>query len=158
MSIVALAAAAVGAVFLIARPAYRPRAAVMPTDHGLPYTTVAYSAADARTAFAAEGIALAARSQTPTITTLGNAGDILEVDVFGERSKVEAAGFWDGGTDAAGNYVHFPHDCSSGTAGVAGSYDAELWRGNVRVVVNCDTAGESGAAWLRHAQRALANL
>jgi hypothetical protein len=157
VSIVALAVAAVGAVFMFARPAYHPYVIPAPPDHGLSYTTVAYSAGDARRAFAAQGIALTARSQLPPITTLGNAGDILEVDVFGERAKVEA-GFWDYTTDATGHYVHFPRDCASGTPGVAGSYDAELWHGNVRVIVNCDTAGKAGAAWLRRAQHALARL
>jgi hypothetical protein len=157
-SVVALAAVALGIVFLFARPAYHPHAAATPPDHGLSYTTVAYSAADARSAFKAQGIALTTRSQTPLIATLGNAGDVLEVDVFGERAKVEAAGFSDYGTDATGTHVHFPRDCSSGTPGVASSYDAELWHGNVRVIVNCDTAGKTGDAWLQRAQLALARL
>jgi hypothetical protein len=157
-SIVALAVAAVGAVFVFARPAYRPYVMPTPPDHGLAYTTVVYGAADARRAFAAQGIALTPRSQGPTVTTLGNAGDVLEVDVFGERTKVEKAGFWDYTTDATGHYVHFPHDCASGTPAAAGSYDAELWHGNIRVIVNCRTAGKAGTAWLRRAQSALARL
>jgi hypothetical protein len=157
-SIVALAVAAVGAVFLFARPAYHPYVMPGPPDHGLSYTTVAYDTADARRAFAAQGIALTRRSQGPTIATLGNTGEILEVDVFGERAKVEKAGFYNYTTDAVGRYVHFPRDCASGTPGVDGSYDAELWRGNIRVIVNCDTAGRAGTAWLRRAQRALARL
>jgi hypothetical protein len=158
VSIVGLAIAAVSGVFLFARPGYQPRVTPNPPDHGLSYTVVTYSAADARRAFAGTGIALTARSQSPTITTLGNKGDILEVDMFGERAKVEAAGFWDFTTDATGHYVHFPNNCASGTPGVAGSYDAELWRGNIRVIVNCKAAGSAGAAWLRRAQHALAGL
>jgi hypothetical protein len=157
-SVVALVAAAVGAVFLLAWPAYHPHVNAAPPDTGLSYTTVEFSAADVRSAFKAQRIALTARSQTPTVTTLGNTGDILEVDVFGERAKVEAAGFSDYGTDATGNYVHFPSDCSSGKPGVASSYDAELWHGNVRVIVNCDTAGKTGPAWLQRTQLALARL
>jgi hypothetical protein len=158
VSVVALAAAAVGAVFVFARPAYHPHVTPEPPDHGLPYTTVSYSAADAQRAFAAEGIALTPRSHGSAMTTLGNRGDILEVDAFGERAKVEASGFWDYTTDAAGGYVHFPRDCASGTPGAPGSYDAELWHGNIRVIVSCDTAGKAGAAWLRRARRALARL
>jgi hypothetical protein len=130
----------------------------MPPDHGLSYTTVSYSPADARRAFATEGITLTPRSHGPTMTTFGNKGDILEVDAFGERAKVEASGFWDYTQDGTGHLVHFPHDCASGTPGVAGSYDAELWHGNIRVIVNCDTAGTAGAAWLQSARRALARL
>jgi hypothetical protein len=129
-----------------------------PPDHGLSYTTVSYSPADARRAFATEGITLTPRSHGPTMTTFGNKGDILEVDAFGERAKVEASGFWDYTQDGTGHLVHFPHDCASGTPGVAGSYDAELWHGNIRVIVNCDTAGTAGAAWLQSARRALARL
>jgi hypothetical protein len=158
VSIVALAASAVGAVFLFARPAYQPYVIPPPPDHGLSYTTVTYNAADARRAFKAEGIALTVRSQLPPITDLANAGDIVVVDVFGDRAKVEASGFWNYTTDATGHYVRFPRDCASGIPGVPGSYDAELWRANVRVIVNCDTAGKNGAAWLRRAQHALARL
>ncbi len=158
VSIVALAASAAGAVFLFARPASHRPVVQSPPDHGLPYTTVDFDVADARRAFAAQDIVLTARSKSPAVTTLGNARNVLEVDVFGERAKVEAVGFWDYTTDATGHYVHFPADCSSGTPGVPGSYDAELWHGNVRVIVSCLTAGTTGPAWLRRAQRALARL
>src|SRR5438067_1569287 len=65
LSGVSLAVAAVGAVFLIARPAHHPQVAPRPPDHGLSYTTVDYTAADARSAFRAQGIAIDSRSQTP---------------------------------------------------------------------------------------------
>jgi hypothetical protein len=158
VSIVALALVVVSTVFMFAHPAYHPYVVPAPPDHGLPYTTVDYEAADARRAFDAQGIALNARSQSPTMTTLGNLRDVVSVTVFGERAKVEAAGFWNYTTDATGHYVHFPHDCASGIPGVPGSYDAELWQGNVRVIVNCNTAGRAGAAWISRAQHALARL
>jgi hypothetical protein len=158
VSVIALAVAVVGAVFVFARPSYHPEVTPTPPDHGLPYRVVSHTAADARRAFATQGIALTKRSQIPEITTLGNASNILEVSAFGERTKVEKAGFYNYTTDANGRYVHFPRDCSSGVPGVAGSYDAELWRGNIRVIVNCDTAGKEGAAWPRRAQLALARL
>jgi hypothetical protein len=158
VSIVSVAVATVGAVFAFARPAYHPYVIPPPPDHGLTYTTVDYNAADARRAFKAEGIALVLRSRHPPITDLSNSNLIVVVDVFGERARVEASGFFNYTTDATGHFVHYARDCASGIPGVPGSYDAEVWRGNVRAIVNCDTAGKAGAAWLRRAKHALARL
>jgi hypothetical protein len=74
--------------------------------------------------------------------TLGNARDILEVDVFGEPSAVRQAGFED-----------FPRarDCE-----VAGHL-ALYWRGNVRVTLNCDLVANE-AVWVARMDRALATL
>ena len=150
--IVAAAVISIAAVFAVARPTYRPETRPSPPDHGLPYTVARYTAADARRVFAAEGIALSPRSSTPTVTTLGNRGDILEVDTFGDRRKVEAAGFYDYATDSSGNYVHFPRACGTSIP------DAERWRGNVRVIVSCTAARGDSAAWLRRVMRALNRL
>jgi hypothetical protein len=151
LAVVVVALAAVGAVFAFARPTYRPYVMPDPPDHGLPYSVASYAAADARRAFAAEGIKLSPRSQSTIVTTLGNQGDILEVDTFADRAKVEKAGFWDY-TVANGHYVHFPPACA------ADAPSAERWHGNVRVIVDCPAAGTFSSAWLRRAERALARL
>ena len=151
--IVAAAVISGAAVFAFARPTYRPETRPLPRDHGLPYTVARYTTADARRAFAAEGIALSRRSSTPTVTTLGNPRDVLEVDTFAARRKVEAAGFYDYTTDSSsGNYVHFPRTCGTSIP------DAERWHGNVRVIVSCTAARGESAAWLRRVTRALSRL
>jgi hypothetical protein len=149
--IVAVAVAAAGAVLAFARPTAHPYVIPPPPDHGLPYTVVSYTAADVRRAFAAEGIRLTPRSQFPTVTTIGNRDDILEVDAFGDRKKVEQSGFWDYAVEN-GKYVHFPRVCGSTIP------DAERWHGNVRVIVKCRAAGAASGAWLRRVDRALARL
>ena len=149
--VVVLSVAAVGAFFAFARPAYHPESPPAPPDHGLPYTKVSYTAAEAKRAFAAEGIALTLRSQQPGIvTTLGNEGDVLEVDAFGDANRVRRSGFSDY-TSVNDRFVHFPHACRPGVV------DAERWRGNVRVIVAC-AASPNPNAWLRRAARALGRL
>jgi hypothetical protein len=147
---VATVAAAVG-FFVVARPQYHPQVMSPPPDHGLPYTVAAYTAADATRAFAREGIALTPRSHSATVTTLGNHGDILEVDAFADRELVEKSGFYDYAT-SGGRYVHFPRSCGTAIP------DAERWRGNVRVIVSCTAAGSDAESWLRSVERALARL
>lgn len=149
--IVVVAVTSVGAVFAFAAPAYHRQVMPGPPNNDLPYTVVSYTSADARRAFAAEGINLSPRAKSPTTTTLGNRGDILEVDVFGDPEKVKQTGFYDY-TIVNDHYAHFPRDCSSG------GLDAELWQGNVRVIVNCSAAGSSSRLWLRRAERAIAHL
>ena len=150
-SIVAVAVASFGAAFAFARPTAHADVVRGSINDDLPYTTVSYTTADARRAFAAKGIHLTPRWHSPTITTLGNKHDILEVDAFGDLEKVKLSGFHDF-TVANVRFVHFPRDCGSGTS------DAEGWHGNVRVIVNCAAAGTSSSLWLRRAQRALARL
>ena len=136
---------------LLLRPASDIRPLAAPPDHGLPYSTATFTAAAARRAFAASGIALSARSRTPTVTTLGNHGDVLEVDAFGDRRAVERSGFYDY-TVAQGRYVHFARSCSPGGP------NAERWHGNVRVIVDCTKAGDAAPRWLRRVDRALERL
>jgi hypothetical protein len=151
IAVVAVALAAVGAVFVFARPTYHPYVIPGKLDNALPFTAVSYTAADARRAFAAEGIRLTERSKSPTSTTIGNRGDILEVDAWGDPDKVKASGFHDY-IVVNGQYAHIPRVCGSGTP------DAERWRGNIRVVVSCTRAGAASGAWLGRVQRALAHL
>jgi hypothetical protein len=149
VSIVVVAVMAVGLFFVVARPTYERRMQPGPPDHGLPYTVASYTAADARRAFAEEGIALTTRLRSATVTSLGN--DVLEVGAFGERAEVERTGFYNY-TQVDGEYVPFPATCEGG------SRVAALWRGNVRVVVSCTIAGADASRWLRRAERALARL
>jgi hypothetical protein len=138
------------AVFLLGSVPAR-NALAGPPDHGLPYREASFTAADARRAFAAEGFRLTPRSRTTTSTTLGNHGDVLEVDAFAARAQVERAGFYDYIVEG-GKYVHFPRDCTPG------HIDAERWHGNIRVIVNCPKAGNEASAWLLRVDRALARL
>jgi hypothetical protein len=138
------------AVFAFARPGYEKQVR-LPKDEALPYSKVLFSAADARRAFAAEGVTLTPRSAAATVTTLGNRRDVLEVDIFGDPAQVKASGFHDVTIDASGNYVHFPRSCT------ASGRTAVRWHGNVRVVVDCTVDG-NGAGWMRRAQRALTHL
>jgi len=111
-------------------------------EKALPYSKARYEVADARLAFRTEGVALSQRSRSSAIATLGNARDILEVDVFGDPGAVHRSGFED-----------LPHagDCS-----VAGHL-ALHWRGNVRAILNCDLVAND-AAWVARMDRALAAL
>ena len=131
LAVLALVAAVAG--LLAAHQARRPAA--------LPYTRVVYDVADARAAFAAEGIRLTPRSHSVTATTLGNAHDVLEVDVFGDPKVVRRY------------FQDLPHarDCA-----VAGHL-ALHWRGNVRAIVNCDLVAND-RVWIARMDRALARL
>ena len=156
----ALATAIVGAAvtttavfFAVARPPYRPHVQPLPRDHGLSYKVARYTLSDARRVFADEGITLTWRSHMPTVTTLGNRGDVLEVDVLADRSKMIATGFYDYTTDSSsGEYVHFPRACGTSIP------DAERWHGNVRVIVSCSATRGDASEWLRRVTRALSRL
>jgi hypothetical protein len=117
---------------------------------GLPYAKASFSAGDAKRAFEAERIDLSVRSRSVLMTTLGNSGDVLEVDAFGDRKAVERSGFHDV-TVANGRQVPFARDCSS-------SVPAERWRGNIRVLVDCARAGAVAPEWLKRVERALNRL
>ena len=107
----------------------------------MPYTAVRYEPNDARRAFATEGVALTFRSRSDhsEITTLGNARDALEVDVFGKPDVVRASGFHD---------LEHAQDC-----GVERRL-ALRWHGNVRAILNCDLVRDE-QAWIGHMERAL---
>jgi hypothetical protein len=140
--------------FGFVRPVHVHDAMAEPPDSGLSYTKAAFTSSDAKRAFSAEGIPLSFRSRTTGIVTLGNRGDLLEVDAFGPRAQVERAGFSDyttAGLGAAVRYVRFPRTCSHG--GVA-----ERWHANVRVMVDCAKAGTAAPRWLQRVERALARL
>lgn len=77
------------------------------------------------------------------ITTLGDRHDALEVDVFGEPSKVRAAGF---------------SDLNHGPACTSGNRVALRWVGNVRAVVNCDLVHDGERRYVARVARALARL
>jgi hypothetical protein len=117
---------------------------------GLPYAKASFTAGDATRAFAAERIELSVRSRSVLMTTLGNRGDVLEVDAFGDRKAVKRSGFHDV-TVANGRQVPFARDCSS-------SVPAERWRGNIRVLVDCRRAGATAPGWLQRVERALNRL
>jgi len=148
--VAALAVTALTAVFAVAGTGNHPSVAHARPNH-LPYTVVSNSTADAILAFAAAGVRLTPRSKSATITTLGSRGDALEVDIFGDPQRVEAAGFHDY-LLLNGHSVHFPRTC--GTA----MHYAERWKGNIRVIAHCTAARGASAAWLRRAERALARL
>jgi hypothetical protein len=124
--------------------------ALAPRGGGLPYTQASFTAADARHAFGAEGVELSVRSRSVVMTTLGNPGDVLEVDAFADRRTVERSGFHDV-TVSDGRRVPFARDCSS-------SVPAERWRGNIRVLVDCARARSAGPGWLLRVERALSRL
>jgi hypothetical protein len=151
VGIVVAAAAAIGAFVAVARPTYQRQVMQAPADHGLPYTVASYTASDARRAFAAEGIVPTPRSHSAAVTTLGNRGDILEVDAFADRETVERSGFYNY-TLVGGRYVPFPSACG------AGAHTAARWRGNVRVIVSCSIARDAAPDWLTRVERALARL
>jgi hypothetical protein len=114
------------------------------TDDTLPYRIARYDEGDVRRAFAAKGVTLTFRSRSDhaEITTLGNARDVLELDVFGEPDAVRASGFRD---------LDHAADCA-----VEGHL-AVRWRANVRAILNCDLA-RADESWLARMNRALAAL
>ncbi len=124
--------------------------ALAPRGGGLPYTKATFTADDAKRAFASEGVTLVVRSRSIVMTTLGNPGDVLEVDAFADRRTVERSGFHDV-TIANGRRVPFARDCST-------SVPAERWHGNVRVLVDCARARAAGSGWLLRVERALSRL
>ena len=150
MLAIALVVAAFGAAFAFARPGYHASVVTSPPND-LPYSSALYSTSNAVQAFAAVGVRLTPRSKSPTVTTLGSHGDVLEVDVFGDPQRVKAAGFHDY-LPLNGHFVHFPRTCGTPLP------DAERWKGNVRVIVHCTAATGASAAWLGRTERALARL
>jgi hypothetical protein len=150
IAVVATAVSLALAGFVFALPGYE-REIPLAKAEPLPYRSVDYDVDAARDAFSRAGIRLTPRSHSPAITTLGNANNVVEVDVFGDPRAVEDAGFHDVTVDASGAYVRFARDCSAARV-------AEAWRGNVRVMVDCRQAGAAGRGWMRRARGALANL
>ena len=124
--------------------------ALVPRGGGLPYVEATFTRDDAKRAFASEGVTLVVRSRSVVMTTLGNAGDVLEVDAFADRRTVERSGFHDV-TIANGRRVPFARNCST-------SVRAERWRGNIRVLVDCARARTAGPGWLLRVERALSRL
>src|SRR5947208_6486252 len=108
----------------------------------LPYNKVTFKTSDARRAFAAQRIDLAVKSHGPSVTSLGDRRDVLEVDVFGDPSAVQKEGFHD---------LPRGRDCS-----VAGHL-ALHWHGNVRAILNCHLV-RNDAHWLARMDRALTAL
>ena len=151
LALVALAASVAGLLLTVWRPRYQPSTQKVPTTP-LPYSTVQFTATDAKRAFAAVRVQLAAKSRVPgVVTTLGSRNDAFEVDVFGDPARVNALG----GSpeiivDSHGNYRRIPRTCTSGIA------DAERWRGNVRFLIRC--ANPAHAQLLTTGARALAQL
>jgi hypothetical protein len=139
--VVVLAAGATGGVLAFARPEYKPTVAVA-KPWTPPYTKVSYQPAAVIRGFAADGIRLAVRSHGSTGTTLGNARDVLEVDVFGDPKALKRAGF---------------SDLVLGPNCVASNRLAERWRGNVRVIVNCAITND-GQRWVDRVNHGLARL
>jgi len=140
-----------GGVFAFARPTYHPFAQ-QPPPFFLPYTSVTYSLADARKAFAPAGIRFATTSHQQGVQSLSTGGYVLEVDVFGDPQKVKDSGFDPYHALVQGHWVAAPRTCGSGFPA------AERWRGNVRVVVSCTRAGSASNTWLRRAAVALDRL
>ena len=148
--IVALGVAATAAAFTVARPEHRKEVMVAPNQE-LPYTEVEFTAADARRAFAAEGITLLPRIRSTWITSLGSSGDLMAVDIFGEPAQVKAAGFYNY-TLVDGQYVRMPSDCA------AGNTTATRWHGNVRAIVDCVRDPAESRRRLSRVERAFARL
>jgi hypothetical protein len=145
----------VGFGALVGRSVYDPSARPSPPDHGLPYTNASFTGFDARRAFAAEGIRLVLKSRSAAVTTLGSPRDVLEVNAFGDRGRVERSGFYDytvAGRGDSAHYVRFPRSCTGDAV------DAERWRGNIRVIVSCAKARPAAPRWLERVSRALARL
>jgi len=156
VGIVALALLAVASMFTFVRPR---ASAVLPQPHSpLPYSRVTYSAGDAKRAFRAADIKLTRRTHAPRpvgnppIVGLGNSGNIVEVDVFGDPQRVAASGFIDYFIVSHGHWVKATKTCSRGAKA------AERWRGNIRAIVDCTAAGASAPAWVLRVDRALAKL
>lgn len=129
-----------------------------PPGEGVSYAKVVFNAADARRAFAAVGIKLIHRTHEPRpataapIVDLSTANLVLEVDAFGNPAKVAASGFSDYLTFSHGHWVRTPASCTPGATA------AELWRANIRVIVDCNLAGRDASSWLSRVNRALADL
>ena len=113
-------------------------------DDTLPYTVARYDEGDVRRAFAAEGVNLTFRSRSDhsEITTLGNARDVLELDVFGKPDAVRASGF---------------HDLKPAADCAVEGHLAIHWRDNVRAILNCDLTRDDESS-LARMNRALAAL
>lgn len=158
VGIVALAVVCLVGVFTFARPRYHPYVLPRPPHEPLPYTRATYSVAEAERAFRSAGIALVFHTHepipigAPPIFDLSNGGNIVEVDVFGDPKRVAASGFSDYFTFVGGHWLKAPETCSPGANG------AERWRGNVRAIVSCSSAGTSASLWVARVKRALANL
>lgn len=148
LSVVVFALAVVGAVFAFARPTYHPDVLPSPpTD--LPYTHVAYRAADTQIAFARRGVELTMRSRQPEMEDFSTHNLRVEVTVFGAPSVVRSSGSFDYTLDANRRWVHYPRTCSGGAR------NAALWRENVRAIVRC---GTGDTQLLGRISRALAAL
>src|SRR4051812_15226150 len=138
---IAAACAAILAAFTVARPRSQPPTKAAPPDHTLPYTHATRSAADAVRAFAAVGIRLERRSVSPAGTDLADRRHLFEVDAFADADRVVASGFSDSTVDlATGNLVPFARNCSGD------GRNAERWRRNIRVVLDCRRAGAQAPA------------
>jgi hypothetical protein len=149
-AIVLTAVAAAGGVFAFARPTYHPDV-LPPAPTDLPYTHVAYHAADTQIAFARQGVHLTLRSQDPRVVGMSTDDERIEVAVFGDPAAVKAIGdSFDYVLDANDHWVHYPRSCGTGVR------DAAVWRENVRAIVRCG-AGDD-ATLLRRVTRALASL
>jgi hypothetical protein len=150
-ALVGIVVTAAAAVFAVARPTDHSDVVPAPPNNDLPYAAVSFDVTDAKQAFTPENVDLSIQSKTGTVTTLGSADDLLEVDVFGDPDPVKRSGFYDY-TIKNGRYVHFPTSCG------AGASTAERWHGNVRVILNCSGAGSDASNWLQTVDRALARL
>lgn len=157
VAVVAVAAVGAGGAFTFARPTYHPYV-MPPPPSDLPYTKVSYAWADAKRAFAESGIRLILHSRgprraaAPPIVDLSTKNLVVEVTAFGDPKKVQASGFSDYITFSNGRWVKTPQTCGKGAR------LAERWGGNIRVIVNCASAGSSASAWLRRVRVALARL
>jgi hypothetical protein len=157
VSVVAVASVGAAGAFAFARPSYHPYA-MPPAPKDLPYAKATYTAADAKRAFAESGIRLILHTRGPRpattlpIVDFSTRNLVVEVTAFGDPKKVEASGFSDYITFSNGRWVQTPRTCGKGAR------LAERWGGNIRVIVNCASAGSSAAAWLRRVSLALAHL
>jgi hypothetical protein len=157
VSVVAVAAFVAAGALAFARPSYHPYVMPPPPKH-LPYTKVSYTSTDAKRAFAAVGIRLilhnrgARPAAAAPIFDLSTSSLLVEVTAFGDPKKVTASGFSDYITFSDGRWVQTPRTCGKGVR------LAERWRGNIRAIVNCASAGPSASAWLRRVSIALARL
>jgi hypothetical protein len=136
-----------GSVFAFARPGYHPHV-VQLKDEPLPYKHVSYDTRAVRKAFKSAGFTLTFKSRSRLGTIYGDPRDILEVDVFGDPTKVEQAGFHDLTSDSV---VKVGPDCTSGTR------DALIWHSNARAVVDCSRTTRA-RWWLALVHRAFAHL
>lgn len=135
--IVALVAATAVVFLAISRPQSQAAATHAPSVP-VPYSHVQFTVSDAKHAFSAVGVRLVAKSRVPGIaTTIGTRDDALEVDVFGDPARVNAAGSPDVITNSQGKYVRIPSTCTPGIP------EAARWHGNVRFVIRCADAAEA---------------